>query len=87
MLRGGGADILERQIQCERAAHPRRAAQLDFSTQQTGQFAADGEAEPRAAVSAACAGVCLLEGFEDDLLLIGGNADAGVGHLEGDDRR
>jgi hypothetical protein len=37
--------------------------------QQTGQLAADGQAEPGAAVAAAGRAVGLLEGVEDDLLL------------------
>ena len=44
--------------------------------------------ETGAAVLAAGAGVGLLEGLEDDLLLLGRDADAGVGDLERDhDRR
>ena len=46
------------------------------------QLAADGEAQAGAAVLARRAGVGLLEGFEDDPLLLGGNADAGVGDRE-----
>ena len=51
------------------------------------ELAADREAEAGAAVLAAGAGVGLLEGLEDDLLLLRRDADAGVGDLEGDDRR
>ena len=64
-----------------------RAAQLDLAAEQVGQLAADREAEAGAAVLAAGAGVGLLEGLEDDLLLLERDADAGVGDLEGDHRR
>ena len=47
-----------------------------------GQLAADRQSETGAAILAAGAGIGLLEGLEDDLLLLGRDADAGVGHLE-----
>src|SRR6185437_12985553 len=77
------ADILQRQVEHEGAADTWRRAQLNFAAEQARQFAADGEAETGAAVFAAGRGVGLLEGLEDDLLLLGRNADAGIGHLEG----
>ena len=64
---------------------PGRAAQLDLAAEQAGQLAADRQTEAGAAVLAAGAGVGLLEGLEDDALLLGRDADAGVGHLERDD--
>ena len=76
------ADILQRQIERERAALARRAAQLDFAAEQIRKLAADREAEAGAAVFAAGAGIGLLEGLEDDALLLERNADAGVGDLE-----
>ena len=85
-LRGPGrSDILERQVERERAALARRAVQLDLAAEQIGKLAADRQAEAGAAILAAGAGVGLLERLEDDLLLLGGNADAGIGDLEGDD--
>ncbi len=57
---------------------PGSAAQLDFATQQAGQLAADRQTQPRSAVLAAGAGICLLEGLEDDALLVRWNANAGV---------
>ena len=81
------ADIFHRQIEREGAAVAGRAAQLDFAAEQVRKFAADGEAQAGAAVFAAGAGVGLLERLEDDLLLLQRNADAGVGHFEGDDGR
>ena len=74
-------------IERERAADARRAAQLDFAAEQIGKLAADREPETRAAVLAAGAGIRLLEGLEDDPLLLRRDADAGIGDLEGDDRR
>ncbi len=70
--------ILERQIEREHAAFAGRALQVDFATEQAGQLTADGEAKARATVFPAGAGVGLLEGFEDQLLLVLRNADAGV---------
>ena len=66
---------------------PGRAAQMDFAAEQACQFAADGKTEAGAAIFPAGAGVGLLERLEDQLLLFQGNADAGIGHLEGDDGR
>ena len=85
--REGGADIFQRQVEREGAAHVRRAAQMDFAAEQVRQLAADREAQAGAAVFAAGAGVGLLEGLEDDLLLLGRDADAGVGDLERHHRR
>ena len=51
------------------------------------KLAADGETETGAAIFAAGAGVGLLEGLEDDLLLFGRNADAGIRHFERNDGR
>ena len=64
----GRADIGLRQIKSESAALARCTSQLDFSTEEAGQFAADCETKACAAVLTAGAGVCLLESFEDDAL-------------------
>ena len=58
---------------------------MDFSAQQAGQFAADGESETRASVLAAGARVCLLESLEDDSLFFRRDANAGVGNFKSDD--
>ena len=79
--------IFDRQIEHERTALAGRAAQMNFAAEQARKLAADGEAEAGAAIFSAGAGVGLLEGLEDQLLLFNGNADAGVGDLEGDDGR
>ena len=81
----GGTGICQRQIEHEGAALAGRAAQVNFAAEQARQFAADGKAEAGAAVFPAGAGVRLLERLEDQLLFLQRNADAGVGHLEGDD--
>jgi len=60
---------------------------MNFTAEQIGEFAADGETETGAAVFSAGRGVRLLERFEDELLFFRGNADAGVGDLESDDGR
>src|SRR5262245_3215053 len=73
-----------RQVEREDAALPGRADDANFAAQQPRDLAADRESESRAAVFAAGRPVCLLEGLEDDPLLFGRNADAGVGDREGD---
>ena len=93
--RGGGrrlgrrarADVFQRQIEREGAAHVRRTAQLDFAAEKVRQLAADGKPQPGAAVFAAGAGVGLHERLENDLLVLLRNADAGVGDFEGHHRR
>ena len=74
------------QVESERAALPGFAPQMYFAAKQVREFAADRKPETRASVSAIGAGVGLLERLEDDALLLRGNANAGVGHLERDDR-
>ena len=61
------------------------AGEPDFAAQQHGQFAADGQAQAGAAVFARRAGIGLLEGLEDEPLLLRRDADAGVLDGEGDD--
>ena len=79
------ADIGQRQIERERAALARRAEQADFAAQQRRQFAGDGQAQARAAVFAAGAGVGLLERLEDQLLFFRRDADARVADGKGND--
>ena len=68
----GGTDIFYRQIERERAALSGRAASWISPPSRIRQFAADGKAQAGAAIFAARAGVGLLEGLKDDLLLVGG---------------
>ena len=75
-----------RQVERERAALPGRAGQADLAAQQPRDLAADRQAQAGAAVLAAGAAVGLLEGLEDDLLLVRRDADAGVGDGEGEHR-
>ena len=82
-----GAGVVQRQVERERAALPVDAGELDLAAEQHGQLAADGEAEAGAAVLARGAGVGLLEGLEDEPLLLRRDADAGVLDGEGDDLR
>ena len=60
------------------------AADADGATEEGGQFAADGEAEAGAAVLAGDGAVDLAELFEDELVLVGGDAGAVVGDLDAD---
>jgi len=59
-------------------------ASTDFNPRQAEvrQIAADRESQSRAPILAAGAGVGLLERLEDDLLLLDGNTNAGIGDLE-----
>ena len=70
--------IMQRQIQRECAALSGHALQANFAAQQTRQFAADCQPQPRAAVFAAGGAIGLLECLEDDLLLVFGDADASI---------
>src|SRR4029453_7828516 len=74
-------DVADGEVESEGAAHSRRAPQLDLAAEQVGQLAADGQAEAGAPVLPGGAGVGLLEGLEDDLLLLGCDADAGIRNL------
>ena len=85
VLRAVGAGVVQRQVEGEGAALPVDAGELDFAAEQHGQLAADGEAQAGAAVFAGGAGVGLLEGLEDEPLLLRRDADAGVLDGEGDD--
>src|SRR5690606_3446694 len=80
--RGDRTGELERQVERERTAFARRALERELAAEQVRQFAADRETEARTAIFAAGAGVRLLECFEDDLLLLGGDADTGVCDFE-----
>ena len=64
---------------------PTALRQPDLAAEQLGNFAADRQAEAGAAVLAAGRAVGLLERFEDDLVLVRRDADAGVFDLERDD--
>src|SRR5437899_3280090 len=80
---GPHGDVSLGQIQGESAALPDGAGEADFTTEQSGNLAADGQTEPGAAVFATGAAIGLLERLEDDLLLLGVDADASVAYREG----
>src|SRR5205814_6464262 len=73
-----------REIDGERRPPSRFALHVDLATEEARDLAADGEAEASPAILAAGGPVRLLERFEDDLLLVLGNADPGIAHGEGD---
>src|SRR5262249_12809650 len=75
------------QVQREGAAPVYDAVNLDLAAEQRRELAADGEAEARAAIAPAGARIGLLEGLEDQFLLVAGNADAGVRDVKADDAR
>ena len=72
------------QVEGEDRTLAHRALDVDLAAEEPRDLARDGEAETGAAVLAAGGAVGLLEGFEDDLLLVAGDADPAVDHLEGD---
>ena len=62
----------------------RLRADLQLAAEQAGDLAADRQAEAGAAIFAAGGAVGLLERLEDQLLLVLGDADAGVGDRDRD---
>src|SRR5580658_5579218 len=80
------AGVHQRQVKGEGAAGVGLALEADLAAEQVRELATDGEAAAGPSVFAARAGVRLLERFEDQLLLLQGDADPGVGH-DKDDRR
>src|SRR5262249_61135379 len=69
----------------EARALPRRGLDMDLSAEQPGDLARDGQSGAGPAVAPGRRAVRLLEGLEDELQLVVGDPDAGVGHLEADD--
>src|SRR5439155_8627808 len=65
-----------REVELERAPFAGGADDRNLPPEDPGDLAADRQPEPRPAVPAAGAAVGLLEGLEDDLLLLGLDADA-----------
>src|SRR5215467_5730009 len=55
---------------------------MDFTAEEVGQFATDRQAKAGPAVFATGAGISLVEGLEDDLLLLERDTDSGIGDLE-----
>src|SRR5215471_1556467 len=80
----GWSHVGQRQKERERAALTGSTFELNLPTEKACQFAADRESESGAAVLAARTGICLLEGLEDDALLIRRDSNAGVGYFECD---
>ena len=64
---------------------PGSLSSRDLAAEQAGELAADRQAQAGAAVLAAGRAVALRERLEDRLLLVGRDADAGVGDAQGDD--
>ena len=73
---------LEAGREVEDAAFARGAHHADRAAHRLDQLGADGEAQPGAAIAPGGGGVGLGEGVEDERLLLGGDADAGVVHPE-----
>src|SRR5262245_46892148 len=81
-LERSGWQIVQRQIERERAALIRRAAEPDLAAEESRQLSADRQAKSGAAVLSARASIGLLECFENNLLLLRRNSDARVAHRE-----
>src|SRR6202035_3734370 len=73
------------QVERERTAVARRAYQVNLAAEQACDLPADRQAQAGASVLAARAAVGLLKGLEDNVLFVGGNADAGIRDREGED--
>src|SRR5436853_588197 len=71
-----GAGEANRQRERERAALRDGARDVDLAAQRVGELAADRKPQPRATVLPTGGAVRLLEGLEDDLQLLGSDADA-----------
>src|ERR1700727_2164689 len=80
-----GTDIGLGEVEGECAAFTGFAPQMDFAPKKVCELAADCEPETGSSVSPVGARVGLLEGLEDDALLLWRNANAGVPHLERND--
>src|SRR6185503_426865 len=76
--------VLRGQEQRERAPLSRGALDVDLAAEQASDLAADGKPEPGAAELPTRRAIRLLECFEDQLLLVLRDPDAGVAHDEGD---
>ncbi|MNI63216.1 hypothetical protein D3C73_1185720 [compost metagenome] len=76
-------DILQRQDQAERAALPRRAGDVDRAAEQRGQVAGNRQAQACPAITTIGGAVGLAKGFENDFLLIVGNADPRIADNKG----
>ncbi|MND85011.1 hypothetical protein D3C80_769180 [compost metagenome] len=76
--------IALRQDQAEHAALAGAAVDADLPTQQVRQVAGNGQAQAGAAITAVAGAIHLVEGAEDRLLLVGGDADAGIAHGKDD---
>jgi hypothetical protein len=75
-------DQMARQFQREHAALAGLADDGEVAAEQAGEIARNREAETGAAVFAMGTAIGLAKCFEDDVLLMRGNADAGVAHRE-----
>lgn len=70
------------QDQAEHTAFARAAVNADLPAQQMRQVARDRKPQAGATVTAVAGTVDLMEGTENGLLLVGGNADASIAHSE-----
>ena len=79
-------DVPVGEVEGEERTLARIALDVDLAAEEPGDLPRDREPETGAAVLAAGGPVRLLEGLEDDLLLVLGDADAGVLDVEADHR-
>src|SRR5437763_17056070 len=76
-----------RQIESEMRARAVLARHANLAAEEPGDLAADRKTAACTAELARGRGIGLLEGLENDPLLLVGNPDTGIGNAEGDDRR
>src|SRR3954467_3698088 len=74
-----------RDIERKGASLANCAGEANFAAEQSGDFPADSQAQAGPPIPAAGAAISLLEGFEDDLLFLRGDANPGVGNRECND--
>src|SRR5687767_3362320 len=79
--------IVFRQIECKATALINVADKPDLSAQQCRELSADGQPKTGAAIAAAGSSIGLVEGLENDSLLVGRDADTRVTDLKRDHSR
>ena len=78
-------DLAQVQARREGAALAGHAFHAEFAAHQFGQQVGDGQAQAGAGVTGTPPGTAALEGQKDALLILRGDADAGVDHLDARD--
>ena len=80
--RDRGLDLAQIQAHAEGAALAHGAAQCELTAHEAGEQTGDGQAQAGSRFAGTPSGAAALEGLEDALLVLRGDADASVFHLE-----